>query len=301
MITGTTGDSMPPPYAGVPNVSLLYGRAYKKLGHEVAITFVYKPRNADDLGANAEYFFEYKSKPDKFKKLIFLLKYFLKNPFLYFSLLKKYLRIYPRLTLEVVLYSAYGVFMDGVLASFKPDIIFSQATLIKTFMVAELASQRKIPIVFEPYAEIHDQRMGVNKHLDEQGRKKYWTYFLNLAQLVIGMDNCSCGPLMYLPPAKVKVFYDTCDFTSYQVEIPETREELRDIFGLPHDGFLVGMMGAFHYRKGHDQLIKAVAILKKQGFNVGATIVGGPVGIEKWQALAKEERVEDRIFLFQDF
>lgn len=301
LITGTTGDSMPPPYAGIQNVSLLYARTWKKMGHDVAVTFVYRPHNSDDLGANADYFFEYSSRPNKFKKLIFLLKYFLKNPALYVKLFRSYLRVCPRFTIELVLYSAYGVFMKDVIEEYKPDIILAQAALIKAFMVAEIAQMKNIPIAYNTYAEVHDQRMGVNKHLSAEQQKTYWTYFLNQADFIIGMDNCSVGPLMYLPPERVKVFWDTCDFQAYQIELKETREQLRDSFNVPHDQFLVGMTGAFHYRKGHDQLIKAVAILARQGYNVGATIVGGNVGIEKWQDLAKTEGVEDRIHLLQNF
>jgi hypothetical protein len=62
---------MPPPYGGIPKVSLLYARTWKKMGNTVAVTFVYRPENADDFGANAEYFFEYKTKPNKFKKRLF--------------------------------------------------------------------------------------------------------------------------------------------------------------------------------------------------------------------------------------
>src|ERR1035437_8427750 len=98
LISGTTGDSMPPPYAGIPNVSLVYGRTWKKWGNDVAVTFVYRPNDSDDLGANADYFFEYNSKPNKLKKFLFLVKYFFKNPNLYFFLARKYFSIYPRIT-----------------------------------------------------------------------------------------------------------------------------------------------------------------------------------------------------------
>src|SRR3990167_7962710 len=222
LITGTTGHSMPPPYAGVQNISLLYAKAFRKLGATVGISFVYKPNNADDLGAKAEYFFEYDGKPNIFKRIIFLSKYFLANPFLYFSLFAKYFSIYPRISAESILYSAYGVWIDKVIREFQPNIITSQTALIKTFMIAEIARRRNIPIVFEPYAEIHDLEMGVNKYLDEAGRKKYWSYFLGLAKLVIGMDNCSIGPLMYLPSEKVKIFYDTCNFEFYQKELSDS-------------------------------------------------------------------------------
>lgn len=301
LISGTTGDSMPPPYAGVQNVSLLYAKTFKKLGHCVGITFVYKPDNADDLGAKADYFFEYGGKPSKFKKALFLFKYLIKNPPLYFYLFSKYFKIYPKLSKETLLYSAYGVWVDGVIEKFNPDIIACQTTLIKTFMVAEIAKKRKIPVVFEPYAEIHDLKMGVNKNLNESQREKYWKYFLNMSELVIGMDNCSVGPLMYLPKERVNAFYDTCDFEFYQKVLKESREELRTSFGLPNDKFLLAMTGAFHYRKGHDQLIKAVSILNKKGFkDIGAVIVGGNVGMEKWVNLAKEEGVEGNIFFLQN-
>lgn len=300
-ITGTTGHSMPPPYAGVQNVSLLYAKAFRKLGATVGISFVYKPDNADDLGANADYFFEYLGRPNIFKRVVFLLKYFLADPSLYFSLFSKYFSIYPKISGESILYVAYGVWIDKIISEYKPDIIASQTALIKTFMVAEIARRRNIPVVFEPYAEIHDLKMGVNKHLDEVGRKKYWDYFLGLATLVIGMDNCSVGPLMYLPPEKVKVFYDACDFQFYQKELREGKDEVKRSYKLPKNMFLVAMTGAYHYRKGHDHLIKAISILNKKGFtDIGAVLVGGNVGQEKWIELAKEEKVENNIFFLQN-
>jgi len=303
LITGTTGDSMPPPYAGVPKVALLYARAYKQAGHSVAVTFVYRPTNADDMGTKTEYFFEYNSKPNEFKKILFLLKYFFSNPYLYFKLFYSHYKIYPRIYSELILYSSYGVFMDKVLDSFKPDIILSQATLIKTFMVAELAMMKNIPIVFEPYAEIHDIRMGVNKNLNELERKNYWTQYLSLATMVIGMDNCSVGPLMYLPLEKVKVFYDTCDYNAFQVKLSQGKKEFRNELNLPQGMFLAGMVGAFHYRKGHDHLIKAVSLLNKQGFsNIGAVICGNSSKtLEKWKLLAKNEGIEDKIFFLINF
>jgi glycosyltransferase involved in cell wall biosynthesis len=275
------------------------------MGHEVAVTFVYKPERADDHGAGAEYFFEYGSKPNKFKKVLFLIRYVFKNPALYFSLLKSHYSIYPKIYRELVLYSAYGVWIDEVIATYKPDIILSQAALIKTYMAAMSAKRRNIPIVYEPYAEIHDQKMGVNKHMTADEQKKYWTAFLEMSALVIGMDNCSVGALMYLPPERVKAFYDCCDYNAYQMKLDKDKMGLRDDLKLPHDLFLVGMVGAFHYRKGHDHLIKAIAMLNKQGHKVGAAICGGTRNPEedlaKWRALAKEEGVEDKIFFSWNF
>jgi glycosyltransferase involved in cell wall biosynthesis len=168
-------------------------------------------------------------------------------------------------------------------------------------MVASVAKKRGIPVVYEPYAEIHAQDMGVNKNLDKEGQKKFWQPFMNMADFVIGMDNCSIGAQMYLPEEKVKVFYDACNYQAYQVKLPETKEQLRDSLGLPQDLFLVGQVGAFELRKGHDHLIHAVGILSRTGVPVGAVLCGGPGDLKKWKAIAREEGVEDRIFFFRNF
>lgn len=300
LITGTTGDSMPPPYGGIPKVSLLYGRTWKNMGNDVAITFVHRPDNADDFGANAKYFFEYsgKLKPTKADKIVFLAKYFLKNPLLYFSLLSSYLKIYPKFQMETVLYSAYGVFMNDVISEFKPDIILSQTALIKTHMVLEIANKKKIPVVVDSYAEIRDQNMGVNKHMNDKDQRKYWVSYLDRAQLVLGISNCTDGARKYLPNDKVKEFYDTCDFTLARKEVKATKDEIRDHFKISRTAFVIGAVGAFEFRKGHDHLIKAVSILAKKGYDVGAAICGGSGDRSKWVELATEEGVVDRIHFF---
>ncbi|MEI7512157.1 MAG: glycosyltransferase family 4 protein [Candidatus Uhrbacteria bacterium] len=299
LITGTTGESMPPPYGGVPKVSLLYAREWKRMGHEVAITFVYRPETPDDLGANAKYYFEFSQKPNALIKLIFLLRYAFARPLLFAKLVSGYLKIYPRLKFEVFLYAAYGIYLDGVLKDFVPDLVLGEATLIKSYMAAQVAKLRGIPVVFDTYAEIHDQGMGVNKWLNRQQQKKYWESFLSLGELTITISNCCVGAQAYLPLEKVKVFYDTCDFSCFQVDVVERREQMRAQMSLPKDIFLVGTVGAFEHRKGHDHLIKAVALLVKKGCNVGAVICGGSGDETKWRELAIQEGVVDRIFFLK--
>lgn len=297
LITGSTGECMPPPYGGIPKVSLLYGRTWKEMGNDVAVTFVYRPENADDFNANCKYFFEYSSKPNKLKKIVFLVKYFFKNPFLYFSLITSYFKIYPRFSLETILYSAYGVYISGVISEFKPDIILSQTALIKTHMILEIANNKKIPVVVDTYAEVRDKNMGVNKHLTDFEQQKYWVKFLGRAQLVLGISNCTDGAKKYLPNNKVKEFYDTCDFTMSRTEIKETKDELREYFKIKKDRFIIGAIGAFEFRKGHDHLIKAVTILNKKGIDCGAAICGAG-DKTKWEALAEEEGIREKIYFF---
>jgi glycosyltransferase involved in cell wall biosynthesis len=202
------------------------------------------------------------------------------------------------------LYSAYGVFIDEVVVKFKPDIITSQAALIKSFMVAKIANRRHVPVVYEAYAEIHAEEMGVNKNLTSEGRKKYWDYFLGLSDMVITLSNCSVGALMYLPPERVKVFYDTCDYHTFHDVNPGTKEEMRKYFKVPPNLFIIGMVGAFHYRKGQHHLIEALGILKKRGVNSGAVICGGSRNpdedIRKWKILSEKFDVKENVFFFSN-
>ncbi len=299
LITGTTGESMPPPYGGVPKLSLLCAAEWKKLGHQVALTFVWRPENADELGAGAEYFFEFGSKPNKFKKIIYLVKYFVTNPTLYVSLLLSYAKILSRFSMETILYPAYGVQMNGVIKKFKPDVILSEAALVKTFMVSKVARRNKVPVIFDTYAEIHDISMGVNKNLDEIQRRNYWVEFLKNSDFIIAPGPYCCrGPLTYAPKEKIDYVYDGSDYGVLKLDLGDDKGLLRDLMKLPRDQFLIGNVGAFEARKGHDHLIKAIGMLKKQGHNAGAVICGGSGDRTKWINLAKEEGVEDRVHFF---
>jgi glycosyltransferase involved in cell wall biosynthesis len=299
LITGTTGNSLPPPYGGIPKLVLMSAREWKKAGHDVAITFSYFPEKGDDFGVNAEYFYEYKKEPKKVSKVLFLIRYLLRNPKLYFILLKSHYILSPHISAELILACAYGVYLDGIFEKFRPDIVLGQAALIKTFMAAEIANRRNIPIIYDVYAEVREGFMGENKYLTENARKLYWTEFLNKADLVLGMDNCSVELRSYLSDEKLKEFWDTGDYVFYSQKIPMTRHELREYFKLPQQKFLVGAVGMFELRKGHDHLIRAVAALAKQGYDIGVVICGGsPKGVNKWKEVAKEHGLEDGTFFF---
>ncbi len=303
LIAGTTGNSMPPPYAGVPKLILATARLWKEAGHEVAIVWRYRPKNADDLGAAATYFFEYSGtqQPGKLDKCAFLVRYFLKNPALYLSLFTSYRRICPHDFGEAYLYSAYGVYLDGIYASWKPDVILGEAALIKSFMAAEVANRRKIPIALDVYSEVRDFSMGVNRFLSDLERNRYWEGLLGRANLVLGMDNCSVELRAYAREGTLKEFWDTGDYEFFSQPIAETKAELRTHFGLPDDMFLVSAVGSFELRKGHDHLIKAVARLVKQGTNVGAVICGGQGNRQKWKDVAREAGLpEEHLFFFSN-
>lgn len=303
LITGTTANSMPPPYAGVPKLILATARLWREAGHDVAITWRYEPKNADDLGAKATYFFEYSghNQPGVLAKLGFFLRYAFANPKLYFKLLSSYNAICPHGSTEQYMYAAYGVYLDGIFERFKPDVVLGEAALIKSFMACEIANRRGIPIALDVYSEVRDFSMGVNRFLSEDERKKYWVTFFHKADLVLGMDNCSVELRAYVREGTLKEFWDTGDYEFFSQPISESREELRKHFELPQKTFLVSAVGSFELRKGHDHLIMAIARLAKQGYDVGAVICGGQGNRKKWREVAKEaDLAEDRIFFFSN-
>lgn len=297
LITGTVGESVPPPYAGIPKHSLLLAKLWREAGHTVGVTFVYNNKNPDDLGAKGEYFFEYTNKPNKFTKIIFLLKFLLKNPYLFITALIEYVKIHKLFTREAVLYSAYAVFLDNVVRNFKPDVIIAETALIKSFMATVVARRHSIPVVAHIYAEVHDMTMGVNKRLNENDREIYWKTFLKRFDHILSPSvYCACGPERYAgDPKKVSMVYFGIDIDTCLTK-KESREDARAYFKIP-EGFYAVAVGAFTSRKGHDHLIKAAALLKRENFTL-RVLLCGPGDQTLLRNLAVSEGVGDQVYFF---
>lgn len=302
LFTGTTGECIPPPYGGIPKRALMLGAFWREKNNiKVGYTFPYHHDNEDDLGAKAAYFFEYDKKPGKMAKVGFILKQAFRSPDLYFKLFAQYRKTFKRIDRQCVLYPAYGVFLDGVYTTFKPDIIVAEAALIQTFMAAHVAKWRGIPFVIETYAEVHDKSMTKSLPFTEAERDTYWKYFLGLADHIITPSNyCALGPLTYVPQEKTTMVYATSlDVSRFDKIIsPEDKNALRKKLCLPSDLFLVMAVGAFTERKGHDHIIEAVATIHTKHPKVGVVLCGA--GDPEWlKKLAREKGVEENVFFFQ--
>ena len=298
-ITGVTGESLPPPYAGIPKHSLLLARAWRDAGADVVVTFTYERPEPDDLGAHATYYFEYKASPTKLTKLLFLVRFALRNPMLYMALLNAARHAERRFSREIVLYSAYGVFLDTLFAKEKPDVVLSETGLIKTFMAAEVCARRGIPLVIHTYAEVHDLTMSPNKLLAKTPGlvDEYWSRFLGKAAAVLAPSwYCAKAPAKYVAKDRMHMIYFGIDIAPY-LDNTATREEARAHFGLPTDGFYAIAVGAFSLRKGHDHLIEAAAILAHQGKPL-SVLLCGPGDQEKLKHLAEEEGVGEFVHFF---
>lgn len=298
-VTGVTGESLPPPYAGIPKHSLLLARAWREAGAEVVVTFTYARPDPDDLGAGAAYYFEYEAPPTKLAKLTFLFRYALMNPPLYLALLIAAKRAERRISREIVLYSAYGVFLDTLLAKEAPDVVLSETGLIKTFMAAEVCERRKIPLVIHTYAEVHDLTMSPNKLLARTPGlvDEYWSRFLGKAAGILAPSwYCAKAPAKYVAKERMHMIYFGIDIRPY-LSSAMSQAEARTHFNLPRDGFYAIAVGAFSPRKGHDHLIKAAGMLAREGKPI-SVLLCGPGDQGKLKQLARDEGVGDTTHFF---
>ncbi len=301
LFVGTVGESIPPPYAGIPKRALILGSEWKKNNVKTGYTFVYHHDKEDDLGAHGDYFFEYKKRPNKLDKVFFIFKYALKNFSIYKELFSLYKKTYKTVDRQAFLYPAYGVFLDEVYSKFRPDVVVGEAALIQSFMAVHVARKRHIPFVIETYAEVHDKSMTKSLKFNDEERMFYWRYFLGLADRIITPSNyCACGPLAYVSKEKVSMVYaTTLDVSRFDKKISKDEKiSLRKKLGLPEDSFLVMAVGAFTNRKGHDHIIKAVATIHETNPKVGIVLCGA--GDPKWlEVLAKENGINNSVFFFQ--
>ena len=302
LFTGTTGESIPPPYGGIPKRALMLGKIWREQGHDVGYTFTYHHKKEDDLGAKGTYFFEYSRLPDKIHKIAFIVTYFLKNPLLYLELCRKHRELYRIFSRERIMYAAYGVFIDGIISRFKPNVVVCEAALIRTFMAAHVAKRYGLPVVLETYAEVHHKEMLKLDDKPTDTREEFWKPFLALADIIIGPSHyCAKGPLAYAPKEKVPMVYaTTLDVAKYDhIVTPEEKAELRKRFGIPKDAFAVMAVGAFTERKGHDHIIEAAAKLHAPHPDV-CVILCGAGDPTKWREQAARLGVAGNVFIFQN-
>lgn len=295
LITGNVGESLPPPYAGIPKRALLIASMLRKRGHTVGIVFVYRHDTEDDLGAGGEYFFDYAKKPTKISKLFFVARHAIRHPFLFSRLLNFYIREHRRFIWEGVVGAAHGVVLEDVVRVFEPDIILSEAAIIRTFMATQIAVRHNIPIIFDTYAEVRDPTILALPG-GEKYRAQYWRRLLSIPALIIAPSYyCGKGPQEFAPPGKVSVIYAGIEFEKYR-SAPLTKEEARAKLRLPHDGFLIIAVGSLSPRKGHDHMLDAIS---RMPASLSAhAIICGPDDASWLRDIAREKGILDRTHFF---
>lgn len=294
LFTGNVGESLPPPYAGIPKRALLLGRAMREAGHTVGMMFVYRHDQEDDLDAKATYFFDFNKKPSRIAKVFFILKKSLSSPSLFFFLVKKYFDMHRFISLEALVGAAHGVTIDEAIKVFKPDILLSEAAIVRTFMATYVAKKHNVPIVVDTYAEVHDR--SILKLQSETHRKEYWpSLFKEITHIIAPSHYCAKGPLEFASSEKVSVIYAGIELNTY-AEHAVAKKNAREKFSLPIDGFYAIAVGSLAARKGHDHMIEAVSKLPADT-NTHALICG-PGDSAYLREYAQKHGVSDRVHFF---
>ncbi len=128
-----------------------------------------------------------------------------------------------------------------------------------------------------------------------RGRKfQAMCYALGHADWVLSNSDNTRDTLVELigvRPERVAVVYPTVDEERFQPGAPSAR--LRDSIGLQEGQFLILSIGRLMERKGFDQVIRALPLLREQGLEVHYAIIGIGDDLERLQQLARSLEVEE--------
>jgi phosphatidylinositol alpha-1,6-mannosyltransferase len=126
-------------------------------------------------------------------------------------------------------------------------------------------------------------------------RAMRWTY--RHADLVIANSEFTAGELRKLGvlPHKVVLLNPGVDVERFRPNLPH--DDLRLALGLAPGDKLVLSVGRLSRRKGFDQVIRALPLLRKRGLPVHYALIGIGEDRDYLRALADELRISDRVHL----
>ena len=302
IITGDNGECLPPPYGGIPKRCLLHAKIWRELGAKVYMQVHHKHANENDLGARAEYFYDYAKPPTAFDKIFLVLGKFLSRPWLFTRLIFLQLRLDNEAYFGRYLYcAAKAIILDKKIKDVKPDVIVTETGGLQSLMSLEIGKRNGLPVILENYAEIQFKPDEKNENI--AGRQsKLWKYLVNGVDLVVpASKHCTKGPLKYLTdPDKMKVIYSGINFDIFNGRALDDKPAARKKFNLPEEKFLVMAVGALKMRKGHDQLFEAILKIPKEKLKKMAVVLCGMGDIPELRKRAEELNFPaDSLFVFQ--
>src|SRR3990167_7314773 len=98
-VTGDNGYSLPPPYGGIMKRCLMHAKHWRSRGASVYLHVYHRHEPEGDLGAQANYLYDFAVQPSRLDKIFFVGKNFLSNPRLFVKLLLVQLLVSPKLRL----------------------------------------------------------------------------------------------------------------------------------------------------------------------------------------------------------
>lgn len=103
------------------------------------------------------------------------------------------------------------------------------------------------------------------------------------------------------PQEKITVIPNGIDLDTYR-PIPSLKQKIRDDLGIPHDAFVIGLVGRFHPQKDHRNFLDAASIFSKQIPHAYFLICGNQINWENAQLVSwiREASLENRIQLLNE-
>jgi len=289
LVTGDNGESLPPPYGGIIKRCLLHAKIWKTYGASVYIHVHHQHEKEEDLGAGAQYFYDFAQKPSSIGKTLFFLKNFLASPRLFVRLVLLQRDLFGKIMSKTFFYCAgRAIFLDKMVKEIKPDVVITETGGPQSLMSLEIAKRNDLPIILENYAEIQFKEKDGKNIAETLG--KFWRYLVNSVDLVVpSSHHCAQGPLKYLEnPDKIKIVYSGINFNIFNGMITNDKMAARKKFGLPLDKFLVMAVGALRMRKGHDQLFEAILKLPEEQLAKISVVLCGMGPVEEMKSKARE-------------
>ncbi len=302
IISGDNGPSLPSPFGGIMKHCLLCARDWKAAGAEVALHVYHRHDNEDDLGASADYFYDFESEPRAIDKLSFVFKNFLSKPGLFLSILHLEMSLLPEYDWGLMLFCAgRAVVLDAKVKTFLPDVILAETGGLQSLASLEVAKRNKLPVVLENYAEILF-RGGADGNNSAPRYAKLWKYLVNNVDLVVSTSvHCAKGPETYITdPSKMRIIYSGINFDVFGNTEVSDKKALRAKFGLPQEKKLVMSVGSLKMRKGHDHLFESLLLLSPEERKNIFVVLCGMGDLEQLKSHAREIGFpDDSLKIFQ--
>ena len=162
----------------------------------------------------------------------------------------------------------------------RVDILHTNmwAALLEGVVAAKLA---RVPtVIHEEHGTIHDRRRRVI------AQRVGWA----MASQVVAVSDALADRMTEIvgyPRSKIQVIPNSVDVEkNRRLEFP--KRQLRAEFGMPEDGYLIGMLARFVPFKNHAGVLHAVATLRETGIDAHLALAGNGPLRDELQGLARD-------------
>ncbi len=177
--------------------------------------------------------------------------------------------------------------LDRVIRDYQPDLLHTHSLSICPYLQI-VRLWYHLPLVSSSHLELNadrlDIKMGrfVNQYLNP-------AFFGDRAIAISSELKQSLERDVRVPPQHIRLNYSGIEDERFRPPNPAERQQARAAFDLPPDAKVVCLLGRLAPVKGHDILIRSLALLRAQGMDVIAICAGKGYGDEAATLRAQNE------------